>query len=69
MRDTAEDWKIRMTKQFRIVLPLEVWGEFDDDENHEYIKDMLGEQLDMLLVSTDYLWDYWKNAQVEEVEE
>ena len=56
-----------MTKQFRIVLPLEVWGEFEDDENPEYIKECLGEKLHMLLVSTDYLSDYWKDAQVEEV--
>ena len=56
-----------MTKWYRIVLPLEVCGEFEDDENPEYIKECLGEQLDMLLVSTDYLWDYWKAAQVEEV--
>lgn len=54
-----------MNKQYRIVLPLEVWGEFEDDDDPEYIKEMLGEQLDMLLISTDYLSDYWKAARVE----
>ena len=56
-----------MTKQFRIVLPLEVWGEFDENDDLDYIKESLGEQLDNLLVSTDYLYDYWKDAQVEEL--
>ena len=56
-----------MTKQYRIVLPPEVWGEFEDDENPEYIKECLGEQLDNLLISTDYLYDYWKDAEVEEI--
>ena len=58
-----------MTKQFRIVLPLEVWREFEDDEyeDMEDVKEQLGELLDSLLLSTDYLYDYWKAAQVEEV--
>lgn len=58
-----------MTKQFRIVLPLEVWREFEDDEyeNMEDVKEQLGELLDSLLISTDYLYDYWKDAVVEEV--
>ena len=57
-----------MTKEYRIVLPLEVWGDFEDDEDLEYIKEMLGEKLDMLLISTDYLNDYWKAAKVEEMQ-
>lgn len=58
-----------MTKQFRIVLPLEVWREFEDDEyeDMEDVKEQLGELLDSLLISTDYLYDYWKDAVVEEV--
>lgn len=56
-----------MAKQYRVVLPLEVWGEFEDDESMESIKETLGEQLDHLLISTDYLYDYWKNAVVEEI--
>jgi hypothetical protein len=56
-------------KQYRIVLPLEVWGEFEDDEDHEFIKEVLGDRLDGLLISTDYLWDYWKDAKVEPMEE
>jgi hypothetical protein len=55
-------------KQYRIVLPLEVWGEFEDDEDHEFIKEVLGDKLDGLLISTDYLWDYWKDAKVEPME-
>ena len=54
-----------MTSQYRIVLPLEVWGNFDDEESLEEIKEMLGMQLDNLLISTDYLYDYWKDAEVE----
>ena len=57
-----------MTKEYRIVLPLEVWGDFEDDEDHEFIKEMLGEKLDMLLISTDYLHDYWKADKVEEMQ-
>ena len=56
-----------MAKQYRVVLPLEVWGEFEDDESPEDIKEALGEQLDHLLISTDYLYDYWKNAVLEEM--
>ena len=60
-----------MTKTFRITLPLVVEQEFDDEfvdlDDMEYIKECLGELLDMLLISTDYLGDYWKAAQVEEV--
>lgn len=60
-----------MTKTFRITLPLVVEQEFDSEyidlDNMEDIKEQLGELLDMLLISTDYLHDYWKAAQVEEV--
>jgi len=60
-----------MTKTFRITLPLVVEQEFDDDSiditDMVEIKEQLGELLDMLLISTDYLYDYWKAAQVEEV--
>ena len=60
-----------MTKTFRITLPLVVEQEFDDDSidltDMVEIKEQLGELLDMLLISTDYLHDYWKAAQVEEV--
>ena len=60
-----------MTKTFRITLPLVVEQEFDDEsidlDNMVEIKEQLGELLDMLLISTDYLHDYWKAAQVEEV--
>ena len=59
------------TKTFRITLPLVVEQEFDDEfmdlDDMDEIKEQLGELLDMLLVSTDYLWDYWKAAKVEEV--
>ena len=59
------------TRTFRITLPLVVEQEFDDEfvdlDDMEYIKESLGELLDMLLISTDYLGDYWKAAQVEEV--
>ena len=60
-----------MTKTFRITLPLVVEQEFDSDfidlDNMEDIKEQLGELFDMLLISTDYIHDYWKVAQVEEV--
>lgn len=58
-----------MTRQFQITLPLVVWGEFEDEDANDldYIKECLGMQLDELLASTDYLGDYWKAAQVEEV--
>ena len=60
-----------MTKTFRITLPLVVEQEFDSEyidlDNMEDIKEQLGELLDHLLISTDYLSDYWKAAQVEEV--
>jgi hypothetical protein len=60
-----------MTKTFRITLPLVVEQEFDDESidltDMVEIKEQLGELLDMLLISTDYLHDYWKAAQVEEV--
>ena len=58
-----------MTKTFRIVLPLEVYGEFEDEvcDDLDWIKEELGRHLDQLLMSTDYLGDYWKAAQVEEV--
>ena len=59
------------TKTFRITLPLVVEQEFDDEfmdlDDLDEIKEQLGELLDMLLISTDYLSDYWKAAQVEEV--
>ena len=59
------------TKTFRITLPLVVEQEFDDEfmdlDDMVEIKEQLGELLDMLLISTDYLGDYWKAAQVEEV--
>lgn len=54
-----------MIHQYRIVLPLEVWGNFDDNYTREEVKELLGEQLDSLLISTDYLYDYWKDAEVE----
>ena len=60
-----------MTRTFRITLPLVVESEFDDEfidiTDMVEIKEQLGELLDMLLISTDYLHDYWKAAQVEEV--
>ena len=58
-----------MSRQFQITLPLVVWGNFDDKdcEDLDYIKECLGEQLDNLLASTDYLYDYWKDARVEEI--
>ena len=58
-----------MTRTFRIVLPLEVYGEFEDEvcDDLDWIKEELGRHLDQLLMSTDYLGDYWKAAQVEEV--
>lgn len=60
-----------MTKTFRITLPLVVEQEFDSEfmdlDDMDEIKEQLGELLDMLLISTDYLSDYWKAAQVEEV--
>ena len=60
-----------MTKTFRITLPLVVEQEFDSEymdlTDMEDIKEQLGELLDMLLISTDYLGDYWKAAKVEEV--
>ena len=60
-----------MTKTFRITLPLVVEQEFDSEyidlDDMEDIKEQLGELLDMLLISTDYLSDYWKAAQVEEI--
>jgi hypothetical protein len=60
-----------MTKTFRITLPLVVEQDFDSDffdlDDLVEIKEQLGELLDMLLISTDYLHDYWKAAQVEEV--
>jgi hypothetical protein len=60
-----------MTKTFRITLPLVVEQDFDSDffdlDDMDEIKEQLGELLDMLLISTDYLHDYWKDAVVEEV--
>ena len=60
-----------MTKTFRITLPLVVEQEFDDEfmdlDDMVEIKEQLGELFDMLLISTDYIHDYWKAAQVEEV--
>ena len=60
-----------MTKTFRITLPLVVEQEFDDEymdlDDIVEIKEQLGELLDMLLISTDYLSDYWKAAKVEEI--
>ena len=60
-----------MTKNFRITLPIVVEQEFDSDlfdiTDMVEIKEQLGELLDMLLMSTDYLYDYWKDAKVEEV--
>ena len=54
-----------MMSQYRIVLPLEVWGNFDDDLSLDEVKELLGEELDSLLLSTDFLYDYWKEAEVE----
>lgn len=60
-----------MTKTFRITLPLVVEQDFDSDffdlDDMDEIKEQLGELFDMLLISTDYIHDYWKAAQVEEV--
>jgi len=58
-----------MTRTFRIVIPLEVYGDFEDEvcDDLDWIKEELGQHLDHLLISTDYLHDYWKAAQVEEV--
>jgi hypothetical protein len=60
-----------MTKTFRITLPLVVEQEFDDEymdlDDIVEIKEQLGELLDMLLISSDYLSDYWKAAKVEEI--
>lgn len=60
-----------MTKTFRITLPLVIEQEFDsnffDLDDMDEIKEQLGELFDMLLISTDYIYDYWKDAQVEEV--
>jgi hypothetical protein len=60
-----------MTKTFRITLPIVVEQDFDSDffdlDDLVEIKEQLGELLDMLLISTDYLSDYWKAAQVEEI--
>ena len=53
-------------KRYRIILPLEVWDDFEDDMDEYSIKQLLGEQLDALLIGTDYLGDYWKHAKVEE---
>lgn len=59
------------TKTFRITLPLVVEQEFDSEfmdlDDMDEIKEQLGELFDMLLISTDYIHDYWKDAQVEEV--
>ena len=60
-----------MTKTFRITLPIVVEQDFDSDffdlDDLVEIKEQLGELLDMLLISTDYLSDYWIAAQVEEI--
>ena len=58
-----------MTKTFQITLPLVIGQVFEDDEyvDMEDVKEQLGELLDSLLLSTDYLYDYWKDAVVEEV--
>ena len=60
-----------MTKTFRITLPLVVEKEFDDEymdlDDIVEIKEQLGELLDWLLTSSDYLSDYWKAAKVEEI--
>ena len=60
-----------MTKTFRMTLPIVVEQDFDRDffdlDDLVEIKEQLGELLDMLLISTDYLSDYWKAAQVEEI--
>ena len=58
-----------MTKTFQITLPLVIGQVFEDDEyvDMEDVKEQLGELLDSLLISTDYLSDYWKDAVVEEV--
>lgn len=59
------------TRTFRITLPLVIEQEFDSDffdlDDMDEIKEQLGELFDMLLISTDYIHDYWKDAQVEEV--
>ena len=58
-----------MSRQFQITIPLVVWGEFEDEDANDldYIKECLGMQLDELLASTDWLGDYWKDAEVEEI--
>ena len=60
-----------MTRTFRITLPLVIEQEFDSEymdlDDMDEIKEQLGELFDMLLISTDYIHDYWKDAQVEEV--
>ena len=59
------------TKTFRITLPLVVEQEFDSEymdlDDMDEIKEQLGELFDMLLISTDYIHDYWKDAEVEEI--
>lgn len=52
-------------KSYRITLPLEVYGEFDESVSLDEVKEALGQELDSLLDSTDYLGDYWKAAGVE----
>lgn len=54
-------------KTYSITVPLTLSGEFEDDDSLEYIKEVLGLQLDNLLESTDYLSDCWKDAVLEEV--
>ena len=54
-------------KLYRVTIPLEIYGEFDDSTSLDDVKESLGQELDSLLESTDYLGDYWKAAEVEEV--
>lgn len=53
-------------KRCKIVIPLEVWDDFEDDMTNEQIKEALANQLDALMVGTDFFEDYFKHAEVEE---
>lgn len=54
-------------KQYRVVVSLEVRGEFEDQDDEDYIKESLGEQLDMALLEGDIIADAWKEARVEDI--
>lgn len=47
------------------MVPLEVWGEFDDDLPIDAVKERLEQTFDMLMESTDFVHDAWQRAQVE----